>query len=68
MPNMDTVVINFTVGQQMSALQLDKELSPGCAPGNSSLPDPLWGPYPVPETCLTRSLTNRANLVLSLPT
>ncbi len=32
-PNMDTVLINFTVGQQMSTLQLGQEHSPGSAPG-----------------------------------
>ncbi len=33
MPHLDTILINFTVGQQMSALQLGKEFSPGSAPG-----------------------------------
>ena len=32
-PHMDTVVFNFTVGQQMSNLQLGTELSPASAPG-----------------------------------
>ncbi len=32
-PNMDTVLLDFTVGRQLSNLQLDKELSPGSAPG-----------------------------------
>ncbi len=32
-PNMDTVLINFTVGQQLSNLQLGKEFSPGSASG-----------------------------------
>ncbi len=32
-PNMNTVLLDFTVGRQLSNLQLDKELSPGSAPG-----------------------------------
>ncbi len=36
-PDLDTVAINFTVGQQMSNLQLGKEPSPGSAPGAGQL-------------------------------
>ncbi len=32
-PNMDTVLLDFTVGRQLSDLQLGTELSPGSAPG-----------------------------------
>ena len=57
LPNMDTVLLNFTVGQQLSNLQWGKELSPGSAPGagqfavGSSLrPGPSTGDVPLPVT------------------
>ena len=56
-PNMDSVLLDFTVGRQLSNLQLGKELSPGSTPGTGQFavasnlgPGPGTGNVPHPVT------------------
>ncbi len=66
-PNMDTVLLDFTVGRQLSNLQLGKGSSPGSAPGTGQFAAGSGlGPGPGTEAYHLRSPVSMASLALCL--